>query len=98
MWKDGENYWMEREEIASLNEHNDQFMVRTPVEDIRDGRINLDGSMKKWLNATEVLQHCDVQSITKLDSNMAASWLKKRGVDRREHDKRFFVDVGYVLR
>jgi len=94
LYKGGERYWMTREEIRDLDNHNQQYMSVNPIVDIlRDNVSWNDESICEYLSCTEVLARAGKSNPSKSDLNVASKWLKRSGAKRRSKDRRWLVYI-----
>lgn len=89
----GVRWWLDREEIEQLNDLNNDFMTRDPIEDRLENRVSAGGTP---MNTTEILLACGVRNPTKPDLNSAAKWLRRKGFGGRKRDRRFYVTVDSI--
>jgi putative DNA primase/helicase len=84
-WKKDNKYWMDREEIQLLNEHNEQYMVGDPIEElIADRFVKGSAENGQWMNTTEIVSRIIKGKPSKGDINDAARYLNKKGYKRRK--------------
>jgi putative DNA primase/helicase len=54
-----------------------------PVVDMVDG---------EWMNCTQILDRCRVASVTRVQTNIAAKWLKANGYSFQKRTKKFYIE------
>jgi putative DNA primase/helicase len=94
---EGERWWLDREEVAQLNESNEAYMSINPLEEICEEHIecNEDGSQHtfEWVSATKICERLKFNKVTKVETNFVAKWLKKNDVRYRKNAKKFYVAI-----
>lgn len=78
-WKAGEGYYLEPEEMAGLNSHNESFTVIDPIEERLQTRLAWDALLSEWdwKTATEILITVGVDKPTQGDATKAAHVIRK---------------------
>ena len=89
----GESWYLEADEVVSLNEHNEQFQVVDPIGERIDGRLDWDEreSFWRWRRVTDLLIDIGVDRPTPSDAARAGIALAKRGCKRRKSNGSQFV-------
>lgn len=93
-YKVNPKYWLEQEEIAMLNQHNEQFTVSDPVEQVLADRFCKGSQTRgKWMSPTEMLMLIYKGSKpSRNDVVDAARYLNKAQYKRRAKDQKFWVE------
>jgi putative DNA primase/helicase len=91
MWKAGEGYYLTGEEVAELNEHNEQYTAVDPVEDRVMSKLNWQASAMdwRWMTATDILMEIGMDRPTRMDVTTCAAMVRKHNGNqgRRSHGK-----------
>lgn len=89
MWSEDRTYWLSKNELDKLNQHNEQFSTQHPAvaRVLTQGIFNPmhNGQLKKQakgrdvlkLNATGILLHCGMNNPTRGDIYNLGLWLRK---------------------
>lgn len=79
LFKQGESYYLQPEEMAALNSHNEAFTVVDPIEERLQTRLDwqADTSRWEWKTSTEVLISVGVDKPTQADATKAAHYIRK---------------------
>ena len=79
MWKAGEGYYLTGEEVAELNEHNEQYTAVDPVEDRVMSKLNWQANAVdwRWMTATDILMEMGMDRPTRQDVTTCASMVRK---------------------
>lgn len=85
LYQSGESWYLEADEVASLNEHNEQFQHVDPIEQRIQTGLNWEEAQTlwRWVTVTELLIELGVERPTKADATQAGSTLSKHGVQRK---------------
>jgi len=85
LYQSGESWYLEADEVASLNEHNEQFQHVDPIEQRIQTGLDWDepSTIWRWVTVTELLIELGVERPTKADATQAGSTLSKHGVQRK---------------
>jgi putative DNA primase/helicase len=91
MWKAGEGYYLTADEVAELNEHNEQYTAVDPVEDRVMSKLNWQANAMdwRWLTATDILMEIGMDRPTRMDVTTCAAMVRKHNGNqgRRSHGK-----------
>jgi putative DNA primase/helicase len=87
LWKAGETYYLQPEEMARLNEHNEDFTVSDPVHERLQTRLDwaADKSHWEWRSATDTLIECGIERPNQSDVTKAAHYILE---NNGKHTKR----------
>lgn len=79
LWKTGTTYYLEPEEMAALNSHNEEFTVVDPIEQRLQTRLAWDVPQSEWdwKTATDVLIAVGLEKPTQSDATKGAQVLRK---------------------
>lgn len=79
LWRDGESWFLQPEEMELLNEHNRDFEVIDPIEDLISNGLDWQSTEHywNWRTATDVLMKLGRQQPTKSDVTKAATIIRK---------------------
>jgi putative DNA primase/helicase len=85
LYKEGVSWYLEADEVAHLNSHNEQFSAIDPVEQrIQEGLDwNEKETLWRWTTVTRLLIEVGVERPTHADTSRAGTALSKKGVKRR---------------
>jgi hypothetical protein len=77
LYRGGETYYLQPDEMARLNDHNEDFSVSDPIHERIQSRMDwgADKSFWEWRSATEVLIDCGVDRPTQSDVTKAAHFI-----------------------
>lgn len=81
MYDADEQWWLPVENIKELNEHNEQFESKEPIEERIHTELNWESKSREWKTATEICQLLGMTNPTQRDTRAAASAMRKRGVE-----------------
>lgn len=86
IYRKGESWFLNKTEIALLNDHNEDFTTIEPVAELVASRLNweADEAFWEWKTITEVLQELKFDKITRSDLNHAGEEIRKRNGGRRK--------------
>jgi putative DNA primase/helicase len=91
LWRGGEGYYLDSDEVAELNSHNEEFMAIDPTEERILTRFDWKAGEFEWtwMTATEALIAAGVDRPTRADATTAAVIIRKRnnGQARRSNGK-----------
>lgn len=89
LYRKGDGYYLLPDEMARLNEHNEEFQVVDPVEDRLSSRLLWDADQVNWSwkTATDVLVSVGVDKPTLSDCTKAAYFLRKRNGGNGKRNK-----------
>jgi putative DNA primase/helicase len=79
MWKQGEGWYLEHEEMEMLNCNNEQFMALDPIEERIREYLDWDcpESSWRWEQVTQLLIECGVDRPNMLDASKAGGLIRK---------------------
>ncbi|QOE32784.1 DNA primase [Achromobacter phage Mano] len=79
LFKAGESYYLQPDEMAALNSHNEAFTVVDPIEERLQTRLDweADSSRWDWKTSTEVLISVGVDKPNQADATKAAHFIRK---------------------
>jgi hypothetical protein len=79
MWKAGEGYYLTADEVAELNEHNEQYTAVDPVEDRVMSKLSWQANAMdwRWLTATDILMEIGMDRPTRMDVTTCAAMVRK---------------------
>ena len=79
LWINGATYYLTPDEMAALNNHNEEFTAVDPIEESVNGRFDWDSKQEFWryMTATDALKLCGHDRPTKADVNTAAAIIRK---------------------
>lgn len=79
MWRGGEGWYLEPDEMQALNDSNEQFMALDPIEERIRASLDWDAAetLWRWEQVTTVLIECGVDRPTKQDTSTAGGFLRK---------------------
>jgi predicted P-loop ATPase len=87
LWSAGESWFLQPEEMELLNEHNKDFEVIDPIEDLITNGLDWNSPEHywNWRTATDVLMKLGRQHPTKSDTTKAATIIRRmnRGQTKR---------------
>jgi hypothetical protein len=80
LWKAGETYYLQPQEMARLNDHNEDFTVVEPIQERILTRLDwsADHISWEWKTATEVLISVGMDRPSSSDSTKAALFIRQR--------------------
>lgn len=86
LYEQGHSYWLDREELAMLTEHNEQFTAIEPMIEkvLSAGIVNPVDDMEGFVtthrkNCTQILFDLGINSPTKKETNILAAYLRQQG-------------------
>lgn len=84
MWKKGEGWYLEPDEMEALNSNNEQFMALDPIEERIRQNLDWDASDAnwRWEQVTMVLLEVGIDRPTRADANTAGSIIRKLNGNR----------------
>lgn len=95
IWMHGESYYLLPDELAALNDANDEFMALDPLEDLLASKFAWDSPaiMWEWKTTVEILYECGIDRPSKADSMTIATHIKKLngGQVKRSNGKKLFL-------
>ena len=79
LFRNGESYYLTPEEMAALNDHNEQFKVIDPIEERLQTRLDWDANQNLWTwkTSTEILLMVGVERPSLADATKAAHMMRK---------------------
>lgn len=79
MWRAGEGYYLTPEEMAELNDHNENYTAVDPIEDRIMTRLNWEAQRIewRWATATDILIEIGVDRPTRGDTTTCALKMRK---------------------
>lgn len=79
MWQAGETWFLQPEEMASLNDHNTEFEVRDPIEDRLMSRLDwtAPNSTWRWMTVLDVLLEVGVDRPERAQLNTAGHLIRR---------------------
>lgn len=79
LFKNGEGHHLKPDEMAALNNHNEQFMAIDPVEERLQTRLNWEAAPTRWewKTATEILLKVGVDRPNQADATKCANIMRK---------------------
>ncbi|WP_441227993.1 VapE domain-containing protein [Tardiphaga sp. 20_F10_N6_6] len=87
IWQKGEGFYLTPEEMAALNDHNEEFQVADPIEERLQTRLQWDADTSTWgwCTSTEALISVGMDRPTQGDATKAAIFIRKLngGVSKR---------------
>jgi hypothetical protein len=80
LWKAGETYYLQPEEMARLNDHNEDFQVVDPIQERILTKLDWDAPHMQWewKTATEILISVGMERPTSSDATRAALFIRQR--------------------
>jgi hypothetical protein len=95
LWRGGEGYYLDSDEVAELNSHNEEFMAIDPTEERILTRFDWKASEFEWtwMTATDALIAAGVDRPTRADATTASVIIRKRndGKARRSNGKNLLL-------
>lgn len=97
----GERQWFNREEITMINDYNEQFMNKSDILEVFEGRVRnkesateADSSVQK-LTLKGILDELNVSAATRAEERSLRDWLTKKGIKTVNHSgvKKYLVDI-----
>lgn len=85
MWQSGASHYLDANEVASLNIHNEQFTHIDPVDQRLQTALDWDEprTLWRWITVTELLMQIGFDRPTHSDATRAGTALAKLAVERR---------------
>ncbi len=85
LYMDGNSWFLTREEMVLLNDHNESFQSTDPVEESigSDLRWHDDTQYWRWATVTQILKELNFKGITQSDLNKASREIAKRNGNKR---------------
>lgn len=99
MYQAGMSWYLTNEEVATLNEHNDNHTEIDPIEERLSFRLDwkTDRSNWRWATATQILMECGIDKPTAADTKAAGIYLNRMGVEtKRTHGKNMRLAPPYL--
>lgn len=100
LWRGGERWFLDRNEVAALNEHNETFRVVEPVEERLAGAWGWPSDPKspsalwEWVTATEALIRAGIKEPKRSDAITAGRVLSRlNGGQRRKSNGKVLLAV-----
>ena len=78
LYRQGIGWYLEADEFAALNDHNEDYTSSDPVHDMIDSGYDWASDPGRWvfrMNATEICLTAGIQRPTKADTNSASSYV-----------------------
>jgi putative DNA primase/helicase len=90
LYKAGEPYYLQPEEMARLNHSNDEFTVLDPVHERLESKLDWASPQDGWTwrSATDILQEVGMDRPTIADVNKAAAFLRLRNGNKGKRTSR----------
>jgi hypothetical protein len=96
LYRSGERWYLDQDDVSELNEHNADYTVVDPIEERLSQNFSWDTAPEKWawVTATQALQRCGVKDPTKANTIAASIALKKlNGGQRKKTNGRVLFAV-----
>jgi putative DNA primase/helicase len=79
LYQQGESWFLQPEEMAQLNQANEEFEVRDPIEDRISSRLDWssDEQTWRWMTVTDLLIEIGVDRPLRSDINTAGQMVRK---------------------
>jgi putative DNA primase/helicase len=80
LYRAGEGHYLLPDEMARLNDHNEDFTVSDPVQERLATRLSWDSDPQYWTwrSATDILIECGMDRPSAADVNKAASFIRSK--------------------
>jgi hypothetical protein len=100
MYLKGMSWFLSNDEVAELNEHNDNHTEIDPIDERLSFRLEwkTDESNWRWVTATQMLMECGIDRPTSSDTKTAGLFLRKMNVQKRKSSGKSLVFVPPALR
>jgi len=84
LWKSGEGYYLNADEMDRLNAHNTDFMAVDPIEErlLESLDWNTPTTLWRWVQASTVLIECGIDRPTKGDAMTAGTLIRAKNGDQ----------------
>lgn len=100
LWQDGERWFLDRDQVAALNDHNDGYRVADPIEERIAGAWAWPGEADRgaagweWITATDALVRLGIKDPKRGDTITAGRVIGKlNGGQRRKSNGRLLLAV-----
>ncbi|MBF9235565.1 VapE domain-containing protein [Microvirga alba] len=95
LYRQGEGYYLTPDEMAALNNHNEQFMAIDPIEERLQTRLAWEAARVHWTwkTSTEILLKVGVERPNQADATKCAHIMRKLngGEGKRSHGKNLLL-------
>jgi putative DNA primase/helicase len=100
MYLKGMSWFLSNQEVADLNEHNDNHTEIDPIDERLSFRLDwkTDQSNWRWVTATQMLMECGIDRPTSSDTKTAGVFLRKMNVQKRKSSGKSLVCVPPALK